>query len=273
VVSPASAFTLIELLVVIGIMGLLAAITIPAFNNIKKADATLAATRKFLADVAHARQKAIAHRTTVYMVFVPSNFWNDPAFLALPAVERDKGRQLYDKQLSSYALVTLRNVGEQPGRISPRYLTDWQTLPEGAFIALNKFGSPNSYTTVYDPPLPATPTIRSFPVYGFSTTNIIPFPSEDARQYFSTFVPLPYVAFNFLGQLTQDGISPAGRDEYIPLARGVIAHSRDANGVPQARPPDVAEQPPGNSSNAFNLVHIDWLTGRARLERQQLSGL
>jgi len=32
----------------------------------------------------------------------------------------------------------------------------------------------------------------------------------------------------------------------------------------------VRESPPGNTTNAFNVVNIDWLTGRARLERQEV---
>ncbi len=272
-VSATSAFTLIELLVVIAIMGLLAAISIPAFKNMKQADASAAATRQLLDDVAHARQLAIARRTTVYMVFVPLNFWTYPGYTSLPAAEQNKGLQLYNKQLSGYALMTLRNIGEQPGRSTPRYLTPWRELPEGSFIALNKFLPPNLYTTIYDPPLPATPTLRTYQVYGFNLTNNIPFPSADARLYASTFAPVPYIAFNYLGQLTDDGVNPSGRDEFIPLARGVISHATDVNKVPLARAPDVAEQPPGNSTNAFNVVHIDWLTGRARLERQEISGL
>jgi hypothetical protein len=29
------------------------------------------------------------------------------------------------------------------------------------------------------------------------------------------------------------------------------------------------ETPPGNVTNNPNLIHIDWLTGRARIERNQ----
>jgi hypothetical protein len=33
--------------------------------------------------------------------------------------------------------------------------------------------------------------------------------------------------------------------------------------------PSVIESPPGNSTNsAYNVIHIDRITGRARLERQ-----
>jgi len=259
-----AAFTLVEMLVVIAIMGILAAITVPALNNYKKADAEIAATRQMLDDLSFARQLAISRHTTVYMIFLPRNFWTWPAWSSLPLDERNKGTTLYDKQLTSYTFVTLRSVGDQPGRGTPRYVDRWRTLPEGTFIAEEKFRPPNSYFTIYDPPLPATPTLRSWRVYGFETNNIIPFPSEDADLVASTFVPLPYVAFNYLGQLT------SGRDEYIPLARGNIIYSRDATKTPLPSPPDVKEIPPGNSINAFNLIHIDWLTGRARVERQEI---
>src|SRR4051812_45868760 len=72
------AFTLIELLVVISIIGILAAILAPAVSHLLKGDNTLAATRQMLDDCARARQMAISQRTTVYMVFVPTNFWSDP---------------------------------------------------------------------------------------------------------------------------------------------------------------------------------------------------
>ena len=140
------AFTLIELLVVIGIMGILAAITVPAFNSIKKGDATLAATRQLSDDVGFARQLAIARHTTVYMVFVPRDFWtnrpyghhnNEIAFQNLSVAERETARTLVDKQAAAYTFITLRSVGDQPGRGTTNYLSSWRTLPEGTCIAYN----------------------------------------------------------------------------------------------------------------------------------------
>jgi hypothetical protein len=104
------------------------------------------------------------------------------------------------------------------------------------------------------------------PIYGF-TTNNIPFPTETAGG-----VWLPCIAFNYLGQLTTDGQNPAGRDEYIPLARGSVYPALDPSGKTlQFNSPSVSEMPPGNSTNsAFNIVDIDPLTGRATLRFQQV---
>src|SRR4051812_4982181 len=71
------AFTLIELLTVIAIVGILAALLAPVLKNFSKPDVTVAATRQMLDDVARARQLAISQRSTVFMVFVPTNFWSD----------------------------------------------------------------------------------------------------------------------------------------------------------------------------------------------------
>jgi hypothetical protein len=86
---------------------------------------------------------------------------------------------------------------------------------------------------------------------------------------------LPYIAFDYLGRLVKAGGVPATRDEYIPLAHGSVSPARDpvtrAPIIGPAAAPDERELPPGNSTNSsFNLIHIDWLTGRARLERQEV---
>lgn len=269
-------FTLIELLVTIAIMGILAALAVPALKNFGRAEAQVSATRQLLDDVARARQLAISRRTTVYMVFLPTNFWSDAscpgnaaAYAALPATEREKAAKLFDKQLNSYAFVAARSVGDQPGQAAPQYIGSWHSLPEGTFIATWKFKDPNAAPTIIKDSTSTPP--RVFAVRGFNLTTPadgVPFPSDTG----STAFRLPYVAFNHRGQLVSLEKDAAGNpgDAFIPLARGILGHSVDANKVPQPNPPYVQERPPDNSINAFTLIHIDWLTGRARVERQEV---
>lgn len=264
-----SAFTLIEMLVVIAIIGILAAVSLPTISGWGKGNVMLASTRQMLDDVQRARQYAISQRTTVYMVFCPSNFWSDSLrvvglnrYTVLPATETVKGEKLYGKQLNSYNFVTLRSVGEQPGKVSPRYLSSWKTLPEGATIAEWKFGPRNTSRDFTNPP-GSLLSSDVFTVRGFARTNTIPFPSSDAALTTAPYVTLPYIAFNHLGQ------PESGEDEFIPLAKGTVGYSRDANRVATQDAPTITESPPNNSINAFTIVRIDKLTGRARLEKQE----
>ena len=263
-----SGFTLLELLVVISIIGILAGLAVPVVHNFKS-NVVAGATQQLVDDVGRARQLAISQRTTVYMVFVPTNFWNDPAFASLDAPNKLKATNLFDKQMIAYNFVTTRSLGDQVGRPTLRYLSSWKTLPEGVYIAPEKF-SPRSSVN----PLPSLNIMTnmpdgtlklSLPVLSFSTTNNIPFPAEDTRVLGNVYVSLPYIAFNYLGQLTSK------TNEFIPLTKGAVQFSRDAGnrGIPTGGM-TVRESPPGNTTNAFNVVSIDWLTGRARVEHPQV---
>lgn len=275
-----SAFTLIELLMVIAIIGILAALTMPAFNAIKGGDVMVAATRQMLDDVERARQLAISQRATVFMIFCPSNYWNlsiNPEYGQLIPTEKIKADALREKQLDSYTYVIMRSVGEQPGRKSPRYLSTWRTLPEGSVIPMFKFArrDPNIFTVLTNTAPGVTP-VRTTKVQGFNVIKTIPFPSAetwDPKIQNQTFISVPYIAFNSSGKLVyldNQGKEVDGPDEYIPLARGRSILPRDGNGNTLVASPTISEQPPGNSTNAFYVIRIDALTGRPRLEKQEV---
>jgi len=262
--SPA--FTLLELLTVIAIMGILASIALPTIRGMKP-NAKVAATRQLLDAVSRARQLAISQRTTVYMVFLRTSFWTDPAYAtnSWTPSDRIEATSLLGKQMLSYAYVTLRSVGDQPGMHFPRYLSSWQTLPQGAYIPLEKF-------TPYNPanPVPVlkivTNGVLAYSIFGFNYTNVVPFPSENTPPVPGSrpYVTLPYIAFDGMGQLVS-GLN--GQPELIPVAEGSVSFARDP-GVPQS--PQVTERPPGNTIDNYSLVCIDRLTGRAHVERRKV---
>ena len=265
-----SAFTLLELLVVISILGIIAALTVPALKNFGKSDVNISASRQLLDGVARARQLAISQRTTIYMVFVPTNFWeitpgvfNSAWFTPLTSAQKTAATNLCDKQLTGYTFVSLRSVVDQPGQGTPHYLAPWQTLPDGTFIAAQKFYTTN---TITDPISGA-----SYPIAQFRYTNNFPFPTETTPVTLNT-PYLPYIAFNSLGQLVSEvDVSGNYRDAYIPIAKGSVLYARDSiTKTFQFNPPNALENPSGNSTNSYNIVHIDRLTGRAVLEYQKV---
>ena len=200
------------------------------------------ATRQMLDAVGRARSLAISQRTTVYMVFVPAL---SDAQKSAPA-----NLVLVDKQQDGYAFVTLRSLGDQPGRSTPHYLSDWKALPDGSYIVPQKFQPFNPLSQVMSiPNLNPGGSPAVYQIYGFPHTNTIPFPTETDPH-----ADVPYIAFDSLGRLASQ------RDEFIPLAKGnLVASSLN-----------YTEQPAGNSISNYNIIKIEWLTGRAHLERREI---
>jgi prepilin-type N-terminal cleavage/methylation domain-containing protein len=265
-----SAFTLIELLTVISILGIIAALTVPALKQFGKSDASLTAAQQMLRDVGRARQLAIANRTTVYMVFVPMNFWTNTTWYVnflhnMTLAEQSASSNLCEDQLSGYTFVAYGALGDQPGNHAWHYLAPWQSLPEGNFIADWKFNPAFSHVPVnpfnFSDPANSQST---FNIYSFDYTNNIPFPSETG----SSGASLPYIAFNYLGQLVSSSDQDyTGNGVDIPLVKGSVLTALDpATKTPQFNPAQILETPAGNGTNiSYTIVHVDPLTGRATL--------
>lgn len=106
-------FTLVELLIVVSIMGLLLALTVPAFVDIGRGSRMSGAVSQLTSTLQLARQWAITQREEVSIVF-PDDW----------AALYGGNTNHYPKALRSYAVYTP----------SKGYLTDWRYLPEGVFF-------------------------------------------------------------------------------------------------------------------------------------------
>jgi hypothetical protein len=179
----------------------------------------------------------------------PSTIANNPQAKA----ERTQLTNLFANQFSAYALIASRSVGDQPGRPTPRYVTEWRHLPEGTLFAPYKLLPPTPASALADE------YTRAFP------TNYFPFPRSSSALF-----PLPCIGFNAQGQLLSPG------DAILTLAKGSVFYGRLANGnLSLNTPPDVQLNPPINArlaaraqTNSFQFLRINWLTGRARVESQ-----
>jgi prepilin-type N-terminal cleavage/methylation domain-containing protein len=262
------AFTILELMIVIGIIGLMAGLALPHLRGFTSGSAMTAATRQLVDDVALARQRAMANRSQVCMVFAGPNFWvNDSITLFSNA----QVTTLVGHQYSAYAIISLRTVGDQPGKSNVHYLTDWKYLPQGVFISPFQFTNTPGYSTLVSTTNTTAGLSNGWQVAAFLTNIAFPFPSTFDASSFSSIINsnyLPYIGFTPGGQLTTNA------DQFIMLTSGSIFTPLNASGLPQwsvhvPNAPVPVETPPNNEFSNPNLIHIDWLTGRARIERNQ----
>jgi prepilin-type N-terminal cleavage/methylation domain-containing protein len=266
-------FTLLELMIVIAIIGLLTTLALPHLSGFTKSNAMHAATRQLLDDVALARQRALVNRSMVCMVFLPPNFWTNDTSATF---SNNLMTSLVGHQYAAYALVSMRTVGDQPGVSNVHYVTEWRYLPQGVYLW--PFQLTNGYGTNW---ISTTNTTigaglsNGWPVTAFTNNIWFPFPStfQNVAGNITNSNSLPYIGFSASGQLTTGA---AGGDQFIALSSGSIFYPQDANGNPQWQPgintpnaPMPVETPLGNVSNNPVLIHIDWLTARARVERNQ----
>src|SRR5687768_7044115 len=94
------AFTVVELLLVMAVIGLLAAIGLPALKGMGGSNDVGAAVRQLMDDLSYARLKAMNERTTVYVVFVSDTILNQPWSPA----EKKEVAHFANLQYTSYAL-------------------------------------------------------------------------------------------------------------------------------------------------------------------------
>src|ERR1700739_4006823 len=203
------------MLMVISIIGIIAALSVPVIKNFGKADVTVSASRQLLDDIGRARQLAMSQRTTVYMVFVPTNFWVTPDGTppnsgwwkaVVQSGQQSVVSNVFGMQLTGYSYLAYGALGDQPGQHTWHYLAPWQSLPEGTFIPLWKFTNPN----VSGQPFSFSDPVNLnyfFNINPFSYGNAFPFPSTNVAPYLAaipngTWPSLPYIAFNYMGQLS-----------------------------------------------------------------------
>jgi prepilin-type N-terminal cleavage/methylation domain-containing protein len=271
-------FSLVELLVVMSIIGVLAAIGLPALRGIGRGTGMSSAVRQLLDDLALARLTAISQRTRVCVVFLPPVLWpagqpggqqRTPAqFLQNYAADTNAYRTLLDSfegQLATYAILIERSAGDQPGQNRPRYVRQWRRMPEGTMIA------PWSFDAM-PPPSNIALDDRFFP---FTYRRDLPFPVTEPRFGPPVPEPLPCIIFEPTGQLADtspwDGDPPraryyrSSRDRILTLVPGSVLVGRDQNGVPTTV--DVPD-PRRKDAKTFEetRILISGLTGRATVE-------
>ena len=289
------AFTLLELLVVVAIIGLLAGLAMPAIKGMSQGKALGSGHQQLSDDLNRARQEALRLRTTVYVVFAPTNVWASFAsvqaqvnqMVTQTGVAPERFRQQAMRTFTNialgvyhgYALLVEREVGSQPGRSFPKYLgPGWQTLPDGVIF------SPR--LLVDSPALQVgdreNHILHELPLRNF-TFPIAEYPTDAMPP-----VPMRFVAFGPDGRLAVDEMNLAwqanGRSDLrlppmseltLAVSQGSVliprlpgATARDLGPIDSTAFPDLVETPRDNGTN--NRIVISSLTGRSKILRAVL---
>jgi len=238
--------------------------------------------RQLTDDLNRARQEALRLRTTVYVVFAPTNVWQSRLALDTQIDSMIAGQlapQRFREQalrsftnialgvFHSYALLVEREIGAQPGRNHTRYLgPGWQTLPDGVILSPRLFQ-----------PAPMTPTDRRDLVIHELPQRPFRFPLAEFPGDTLPAIPMRFVAFGPDGRLAVDEMNQFwvlnGRPELrlpplseltLGVGQGSVFIARDAAGrIDPTVVPDAIETPRDNATN--NRVIISSLTGRSRI--------
>jgi prepilin-type N-terminal cleavage/methylation domain-containing protein len=218
-------FTLIELLSVLAIIGLIAALSLPALKGLGKSNTLSATSRQILDDLSHARQLALKNRTTVYMVFINGDIWTHynnsiskgPVnSSAASAVIKKAFNNAAAGPYSTYALLTRRRVGDQPGTDHWQYLTEWKSLPDGYIFPPALFEAEAARVHAENFPSP-TNHISLLPTNAVPVAVAFPNPSDNTllKLEFS----LPFIAFDSFGRMITKEAPVAGSPAYANAAQ------------------------------------------------------